>query len=99
MRTTHRSTNGTKLYAVRSKAGKFTDIQTHKRASAADQRKRSKAEHTWVRWCVLWPSEIWPEYYVTREAALVDSRRFVGRSKVCRVEIAAGVPDPLRKRR
>jgi len=70
-----------------------------KRASTADQRKRSKAEHTWVRWCVLWPSEIWPEYYETRSDALADSRRFVGRSKVCRIEIAAGMPDPLRKRR
>ena len=31
-RTTHRSSKGTKLYAVRDKKGKFKDIQTYKRA-------------------------------------------------------------------
>ena len=43
-RTTHRSTGGKKLYAVRDKSGKFKDIQTYKRASQLDQKKRSKAE-------------------------------------------------------
>lgn len=43
-RTTHRSSKGTKLYAVRDKDGKFKDIQTYKRAHAADLRKTSKAE-------------------------------------------------------
>ena len=43
-RTTHRSTGGKKLYAVRDKSGKFEDIQTYKRASQLDQKKRSKAE-------------------------------------------------------
>ncbi|HVY90949.1 MAG TPA: hypothetical protein VG942_18925 [Hyphomonadaceae bacterium] len=43
-RTTHRSTGGKKLYAVRNKTGKFKDIQTYKRASQLDQKKRSKAE-------------------------------------------------------
>ncbi|MEZ6028932.1 MAG: hypothetical protein R3C46_04190 [Hyphomonadaceae bacterium] len=43
-RTTHRSSKGTKLYAVRDKSGKFKDIQTYKRAHAADLRKTSKAE-------------------------------------------------------
>jgi len=43
-RTTHRSSKGTKLYAVRDKDGKFKDIQTFKRAHAADLRKTSKAE-------------------------------------------------------
>lgn len=43
-RTTHRSSKGTKLYAVRDKSGKFKDIQTFKRAHAADLRKTSKAE-------------------------------------------------------
>lgn len=43
-RTTHRSSKGTKLYAVRDKGGKFKDIQTYKRAHAADLRKTSKAE-------------------------------------------------------
>ncbi len=43
-RTTHRSTKGTKLYAVRDKEGQFKDIQTYKRAHAADLRKTSKAE-------------------------------------------------------
>ena len=43
-RTTHRSSKGTKLYAVRDKSGKFEDIQTYKRAHAADMRRKSKAE-------------------------------------------------------
>jgi hypothetical protein len=43
-RTTHRSSKGTKLYAVRSKSGKFKDIQTYKKAHAADLRTTSKAE-------------------------------------------------------
>jgi hypothetical protein len=43
-RTTHRSSKGTKLYAVRDKTGKFKDIQTYKRAHAADMRRKSKEE-------------------------------------------------------
>ncbi|MBL9089496.1 MAG: hypothetical protein JNM10_20325 [Planctomycetia bacterium] len=43
-RTTHRSKTGKKLYAVRSKEGKFKDIQTYKRAHGADLRKKSKPE-------------------------------------------------------
>ena len=43
-RTTHRSKTGKKLYAVRSKSGKFKDIQSYKRAHSADIRKKSKAE-------------------------------------------------------
>jgi hypothetical protein len=43
-RTTHRSSKGTKLYAVRDASGKFKDIQTYKRAHAADMRTTSKAE-------------------------------------------------------
>jgi uncharacterized protein YjhX (UPF0386 family) len=43
-RTTHRSTSGTKLYAVRDAKGRFKDIQTYKRAQAADMRHKSKAE-------------------------------------------------------
>lgn len=43
-RTTHRSKTGKKLYAVRSKEGKFKDIQTYKRAHSADLRKKSKPE-------------------------------------------------------
>ena len=43
-RTTHRSSKGTKLYAVRDKEGKFKDIQTYKRASQLDQKRTSKAE-------------------------------------------------------
>ncbi len=44
MRTTHRSSTGTKLYAVRDKKGRFVDIQTYKRAHGADIRRKSKAE-------------------------------------------------------
>ena len=43
-RTTHRSSKGTKLYAVRDSKGRFVDIQTYKRAHAADLRRKSKAE-------------------------------------------------------
>jgi hypothetical protein len=45
-RTTHRSSAGKKLYAVRDKSGKFKDIQTYERAHRADLRKKSKAETT-----------------------------------------------------
>ena len=43
-RTTMRSSKGTKLYAVRDASGRFKDIQTYKRAHAADIRRKSKAE-------------------------------------------------------
>jgi hypothetical protein len=43
-RTTHRTSKGTKLYAKRAKDGTFKDIQTFKRAHAADLRKKSGAE-------------------------------------------------------
>lgn len=43
-RTTHRSSKGRKLYAVRDKGGKFKDVQTYKRAHSADMRRKSKAE-------------------------------------------------------
>jgi hypothetical protein len=43
-RTTHRSTAGKKLYAVRDATGKFKDIQTYERAHRADLARKSKAE-------------------------------------------------------
>jgi epoxyqueuosine reductase QueG len=43
-RTTHRSGKGTKLYAVRDKAGKFKDIQTCKHAHGQDIKRKAKAE-------------------------------------------------------
>jgi uncharacterized protein YjhX (UPF0386 family) len=43
-RTTHRSSKGTKLYAVRDSAGRFVDIQTYKRAHGMDIRRGSKRE-------------------------------------------------------
>jgi hypothetical protein len=43
-RTTHRSSKGTKLYAVRDKQGRFKDIQTYKRAHGADIKRKSKKE-------------------------------------------------------
>ena len=43
-RTTHRSSTGKKLYAVRDAEGRFVDIQTYKRARRADLSKKSKAE-------------------------------------------------------
>ena len=43
-RTTHRSSTGTKLYAVRDAKGRFKDIQTYKRAHSLDIKRKSKAE-------------------------------------------------------
>jgi hypothetical protein len=43
-RTTHRSSTGKKLYAVRDSSGRFKDIQTYERAHRADLKKKSKAE-------------------------------------------------------
>jgi len=43
-RTTHRSSKGTKLYAVRDSKGRFKDIQTYKRAHAMDIKRGSKTE-------------------------------------------------------
>jgi len=43
-RTTHRSSAGKKLYAVRNSDGSFKDIQTYERAHRADLAKKSKAE-------------------------------------------------------
>ena len=43
-RTTHRSSAGKKLYAVRDAKGKFKDIQTYERAHRQDIKRKSKAE-------------------------------------------------------
>ena len=43
-RTTHRSSTGKKLYAVRDSKGRFKDIQTYERAHRADLKKKSKKE-------------------------------------------------------
>ena len=43
-RTTHRSSKGTKLYAVRNKEGKYKDVQTYKRAHSQDIKRKSKKE-------------------------------------------------------
>jgi hypothetical protein len=43
-RTTHRSSSGKKLYAVRGKSGKFKDIQSYKKAHGQDVKRRSKKE-------------------------------------------------------
>lgn len=43
-RTTHRSKSGKKLYAKRSKKGRFTDIQSYKRAHGADVKRASVGE-------------------------------------------------------
>jgi hypothetical protein len=43
-RTTHRSSTGRKLYAVRDSEGKFKDIQSYKRAHGQDVKRSSKAE-------------------------------------------------------
>jgi hypothetical protein len=43
-RTTHRSSAGKKLYAVRDADGQFKDIQTHENVFRADLAVKSKAE-------------------------------------------------------
>lgn len=43
-RTTHRSSTGKKLYAVRDSKGRFKDIQSYSRAHAMDLKRKSKAE-------------------------------------------------------
>jgi hypothetical protein len=43
-RTTHRSTAGKKLYAVRDAHGRFKDIQTYERSHRADLARKSKSE-------------------------------------------------------
>jgi len=43
-RTTHRSSKGKKLYAVRNAKGQFKDIQTYERAHRADLARKSKDE-------------------------------------------------------
>lgn len=43
-RTTHRSSAGKKLYAVRSADGTFKDIQTYERAHRADLAKSTGSE-------------------------------------------------------
>ena len=43
-RTTHRSSTGTKLYAVRDASGKFKDVQTYERAHRADLKAKSATE-------------------------------------------------------
>jgi DNA-binding protein HU-beta len=43
-RTTHRSSSGKKLYAVRDAKGRFKDIQTYKRAHGMDIKRKSKKE-------------------------------------------------------
>jgi hypothetical protein len=43
-RTTHRSSAGKKLYAVRDAGGKFKDIQTYARSHRADLAQKSAAE-------------------------------------------------------
>jgi len=45
-RTTMRSSSGKKLYAVRTKDGKFKDIQTYKRAHGMDIKRSSKSERS-----------------------------------------------------
>ena len=43
-RTTHRSSAGKKLYAVRDAEGRFKDIQTYARAHAQDIKRGTAAE-------------------------------------------------------
>ena len=48
-RTTHRSTAGKKLYAVRDASGRFKDIQTYERAHRQDLKSKSGGERAAAR--------------------------------------------------
>jgi uncharacterized protein YjhX (UPF0386 family) len=48
-RTTHRSSAGKKLYAVRDAKGRFKDIQTYERAHRADLAARTPEERKAAR--------------------------------------------------
>jgi len=43
-RTTHRSSTGKKLYAVRDSKGRFKDIQTYERAHGMDVKRTARSE-------------------------------------------------------
>jgi hypothetical protein len=43
-RTTHRSSSGKKLYAVRDKKGRFKDIQSYQRAHSQDMKRKGRKE-------------------------------------------------------
>jgi hypothetical protein len=43
-RTTHRSSAGKKLYAVRDAKGRFKDIQTYQRSHSMDIKRKGKGE-------------------------------------------------------
>lgn len=43
-RTTHRSSSGKKLYAVRDSRGRIRDVQTYKRAHGQDLKRKSRSE-------------------------------------------------------
>ena len=53
-RTTHRSTAGKKLYAVRRKDGRFKDVQRYRKAHSRDLATKSEAERTVKAWALLW---------------------------------------------
>jgi hypothetical protein len=42
-RTTHRTTSGKKVYAVRDSKGKFKDIQSYKRAQGQDEKRSERS--------------------------------------------------------
>jgi len=44
-RTSHRSSKGNKVYAVRDKTGQFTDVQIYRRAHGQDVKRSSADEH------------------------------------------------------
>ena len=77
-RTTHRSTAGTKLYAKRTK-GQFTDIQTHRRSSRADQRVTTVEEATRVlvaacrAWCRMQSRTFFADRKPSMEMQLVEA--------------------------
>ena len=73
-RTTHRSSTGTKLYAVRDSKGKFKDIQSYKRAHGQDIKRKSKSETARKR------SRARERSNAAQRAAAASGWRSVGRS-------------------
>jgi hypothetical protein len=68
-RTTHRSSSGKKLFAVRDVEGRFVDIQTYERAYRKSMKKcphEWKSIHTLAGLAKLWQCEWCKDIKVTR---------------------------------
>ena len=100
-RTTHRSSKGTKLYAVRDKKGRFKDIQTYKRAHGMDIKRKSKGETAREKVAAL--AAIAAKLALRREIESLSPDRQSGRLTRCVTEQARlprrAMPAPAARRR